>query len=129
MKQLRLSLLAMVAVAFLLACTSQQKNTGSPTGSPHTTPGRSQAQASPQSSNANAHAAGPEHAAEAAVTRINITEAQAAVSRGEAVFLDVRQPEAYKGGHIKGAIPMSEAEIASRAGTLPKDKKIITYCS
>ncbi len=127
MKQLRLSLLAMVAVAFLLGCASQQKNTGSPTASPHTTPIRSQAQASPQSS--NAHAAGPEHAAEAAVTRINITEAQAAVNRGEAVFLDVRQPEAYKGGHIKGAIPMSEAEIASRAGTLPKDKKIITYCS
>lgn len=126
MKQLSLSLVVMVAVAFLLACASQQKNTGSPTASPQTTPRRSQAQASPQSSTA---AGGHDHAAESAVARVGIMEAQAAVNQGEAVFLDVRQPEAYKGGHIKGAIPMSEAEIASRAGTLPKDKKIITYCS
>jgi len=126
MKRLRLSLVAGLAGGVLLGCVAQQKNTGSTTASPETTPTRSQAQASPQSSNATG---GHDHAAETAVARMGITEAQAVANRGEAVFLDVRQPEAYRSGHIEGAIPMPETEIVSRAGTLPKDKKIITYCS
>lgn len=127
MKQLRLSLVAALAGGVLLGCAAQQNsNTDSTTARPQTTPTRSQAQASPQSSNAPG---GHDHAAETTVARIGIMEAQAAVNRGEAVFLDVRQPEAFRLGHIKGAIPMPEAEIPSRAGTLPKDKKIITYCS
>jgi 3-mercaptopyruvate sulfurtransferase SseA len=125
MKRLRLSLVAALAGGVLLGCCAQQKNTGSTTASPATTPTRSRA--SPHSS--NAAEGGHDHAAETAVMRISITEAEAAANRGEAVFLDVRQPVAYSAGRIKGAILMPEAEIPSRAATLPKDKKIITYCS
>lgn len=127
MKRLRLSLVAALAGGVLLGCSVQQRNTGSTKASSETTPTRSQAQPSAQSS--NAPVGGHDHAAETAVTRISITEAQAAAGRGEAVFLDVRQPVAFSAGRIKGAISMPEAEIPSRAGTLPKDKKIITYCS
>ena len=127
MKRLRLSLVAGLAGGVLLGCVAQQKNTGSTTASPETTPTRSQAQASPQSSKTADE--GHDHVAETAVTRISIGEAQAAMNRSEAVFLDVRQPVAYSAGRIKGAILMPEADIPSRAATLPKDKKIITYCS
>ena len=118
MKQLILSLVAALVGALLIGCAGQQQNNISPTV------GR-QTPASPKPSNPDGH----DHAAESAVPRINVTEAEAAVKRGEAVFLDVRQTPAYTAGHIKGTITMPEAEIPSRAGTLPRDKKIITYCA
>lgn len=121
MKTLQLVLVAAIAGGVLLGCTAQQQNSNSLTVSRPTTPPR----ASLPVSNPDGH----DHAAESAVPRIGITEAQAAVNRGEAVFLDVRQPLAHSAGRIKGAILMPEAEIPSRAGSLPKDKKIITYCS
>ncbi|MBA3573320.1 MAG: rhodanese-like domain-containing protein [Pyrinomonadaceae bacterium] len=127
MKRLKLSVVAALAGSALLGCAAQQNsNSGSRTTErPGTAP--SQPQAAPQSS--NAATGGHDHAAETAVPRISIMEAEAAVKRGEAVFLDVRQAPAYNAGRIKGAILMPEAEIASRAMTLPKGKKIITYCS
>ena len=121
MKRLRLSLIAALAGGVLLGCAAQQNsNTGSKTVS-------SQTQASPPPPEADA--AGHDHAAESAVPRISIKEADVAVKRGEAVFLDVRQASAYNAGRIKGAILMPEGEIPLRARMLPKDKKIITYCS
>ncbi|HKO99322.1 MAG TPA: rhodanese-like domain-containing protein [Pyrinomonadaceae bacterium] len=125
MKQLRLWLLTILVGGVLLGCVAQQNsNSGNPTPGTQTTPARSQA--SPQSLNGPP---GHDHAAETAVARMGVTEAEAAVKQGEAVLLDVRQAPAYAAGHIKGAIFMPEAEIASRAGTLPKGKKIITYCT
>ena len=122
MKQLSLWLVTILVGGALLGCVAQQNsNSSGPTPSTQMTPTRSQA--SPQPSG------GHDHAAETAVPRIGIMEAQAAADRGEAVFLDVRQMDAFRTGHIKGAIAMPEAEIVARAGTLPKDKKIITYCS
>ena len=116
MRRSRLWILAVLLAAGLVSGCS--KNTSKPD---------SQASASRQSS--NAATTGHDHAAESAVDRVGVTEAQALVERGEAVFLDVRQSEAYSGGHIKGAVPMPEAEITSQITTLPKNKKIITYCS
>ncbi|HVF28733.1 MAG TPA: rhodanese-like domain-containing protein [Pyrinomonadaceae bacterium] len=125
MKRLKLSLLAALAGSALLGCAAQQNsNGGSRTAGPGTAP--TQPQAAPQSST---DAAGHDHAAETAVPRISIAEAEASVKRGDAVFLDVRQPPAYNAGHIKGAILIPEAAIGSRAMTLPKGKKIITYCT
>lgn len=124
MKRLKLSLLAALAGSVLLGCASQQNSN---TGSLRAETAPSQPQVTPQS--ANTAAGGHDHAAETAVPRINIAEAEATVKRGEAVFLDVRLAAAYSAGHIKGAIFMPEAEIASRAMTLPKGKKIITYCT
>ena len=121
MKTLHLLFVALITGGVLLGCTAgQQINNDSPV-SRQPTPAR----ASPPVSNTNGH----DHAAETAVPRIGVVEAQAAADRGEAVFLDVRQIDAFRTGHIKGAIAMPEAEIVARARTLPKDKKIITYCS
>ena len=63
------------------------------------------------------------------VRRITPAEAREAVEQGRAVIVDVRGEDSYKAGHIKGArwIPLND--IGARAGELPRDKMIITYCS
>jgi hypothetical protein len=125
MKQLKLWLATVLGSVVLVGCVSQQNSSsGSGTSGAQTTPARTSG--SPQSLSGPP---GHDHEAETAVPRISVTEAEAAVRQGEAVLLDVRLAPAYTAGHIKGAIAMPEPEIAARARSLPKDKKIITYCT
>jgi len=53
------------------------------------------------------------------------------VKDGEDLFiLDIRQPDVYKKGHVKGAVnlPWGSGEIADNLGKLPGDKTIYVYC-
>lgn len=63
------------------------------------------------------------------VRRITTAQARAAALKNRAVIVDVRGVDSYKAGHIRGArlIPLNELE--ARAGELPRNKMIITYCS
>ena len=61
--------------------------------------------------------------------RISVDEARQALAKGEAVLVDVRSKEAYEGSHAQGALSIPLADIGSRAGELPKNKLIITYCT
>jgi 3-mercaptopyruvate sulfurtransferase SseA len=61
--------------------------------------------------------------------RISVDEARQALAKGEAVLVDVRSKEAYEGSHAQGALSIPLAEVGSRAGELPKNKLIITYCT
>lgn len=45
------------------------------------------------------------------------------------VIVDVRTEEEAQAGAIAGAVNIPTDEIADRAGEIPKDKPIITYCS
>lgn len=63
------------------------------------------------------------------VRRITPAELQALVVKGEAIVIDVRSQDAYQRGHIKGARLIPAEQIASRAGELPRDKMIVTYCA
>ena len=63
------------------------------------------------------------------VRRITVREAQEAVAQGKAIIIDVRGEDSYKAGHIKGARWIRLDDIGSRAGKLPRNKMIITYCS
>ena len=65
----------------------------------------------------------------AAAPRISGEEARQAISTGEAVLVDVRAKESYDLEHAKGAISVPLSDLASRMGELPKDKKVITYCT
>jgi hypothetical protein len=62
--------------------------------------------------------------------RVNVEEARRLIAEGKAVIIDVRGPDSYKVSHIKDAldIPMSKLE-AGDIKDLPKDKRIIAYCS
>ena len=61
--------------------------------------------------------------------RITVEEARAAFEKGEAVFVDVRGEDAYRQGHIRGALSVPPGTAAQHAGKLPKNKLIITYCA
>src|SRR5688572_17476101 len=65
----------------------------------------------------------------AAARRISGEEARQAIAKGEAVLVDVRAKQAYEAGHAKGAISLPLSDLPARAGELPKDKLVITYCT
>ena len=46
-----------------------------------------------------------------------------------AVIIDVRTPQEYKGGHIKGSINIPVDKLSSQLSKLPKNKTIITCCA
>jgi len=61
--------------------------------------------------------------------RIPAAEARQALAKGEAVLVDVRPKAAYDASHAAGAISLPLSDLGSRAGELPKDKLVITYCT
>jgi 3-mercaptopyruvate sulfurtransferase SseA len=61
--------------------------------------------------------------------RIPVTEARQALAKGQAVLVDVRPKESYDASHAQGAISIPLSDLGSRAGELPKDKLVITYCT
>lgn len=61
--------------------------------------------------------------------RISLADAKAAFDAGTALFVDSRAEAAYKAERIKGAINIPAGTLDSKIGSLPKDKKIIVYCS
>jgi 3-mercaptopyruvate sulfurtransferase SseA len=61
--------------------------------------------------------------------RISIEETQKAIEAGTAVVVDVRDAANYRTSHIKSAKSIPLAQFDDRAGELPKDKLIITYCA
>lgn len=61
--------------------------------------------------------------------RIPVDEARQALAKGDAVLVDVRSKDAYEASHAQGALSIPLQEIGSRAGELPKNKLIITYCT
>ncbi|HEX5709564.1 MAG TPA: rhodanese-like domain-containing protein [Pyrinomonadaceae bacterium] len=63
------------------------------------------------------------------VRRVSIDEARALVERGEAVFVDVRGDDAFRNGHLPGAISIPANDVVARASELPAGKQVITYCA
>jgi len=79
---------------------------------------------------ANSAAPSPPQNAEDKMPRLSAEETKKLVADGKAVIIDVRGPDAYKISHIKGAldIPLNKIESGDFKD-LPKDKRIIAYCS
>jgi rhodanese-related sulfurtransferase len=61
--------------------------------------------------------------------RINAADARQALAQGEAVLVDVRDRASFAAQHAKGALSIPFQSLPARAGELPKDKLIITYCT
>ena len=78
---------------------------------------------------AAAPAAAPSAPTEETARRISAAEARQALAQGKAVLVDVRPKEAYDASHAQGAISLPLSDLGSRAGELPKDKLVITYCT
>ena len=63
------------------------------------------------------------------VARVTTAELEELMKQGKVVVVDVRNKDMYDRGHIRGAKLIPLNEVGERAKELPKDKKIVTYCS
>jgi phage shock protein E len=63
-------------------------------------------------------------------TNLNAANFEAALKQPNVVLVDVRTPEEYNSGHIKGAqnIDIYAPDFAERMSKLPKDATILMYC-
>ena len=68
-----------------------------------------------------------EHSDEA--PRISLADAKKDFDAGSALFVDTRPAVQFTAEHIKGSVNIPVNEIEARYRELPKDKKIIAYCS
>ena len=64
-----------------------------------------------------------------AAARISLADAKKAFDDGSAVFVDTRAEVQFKQEHVQGAINIPAEAFETRYAEVPKDKKIITYCS
>jgi rhodanese-related sulfurtransferase len=51
------------------------------------------------------------------------------LSREGVIFLDIRDEDFFKNGHIPGAVNIPLRNLATRADELPKDYEILAYCA
>lgn len=65
----------------------------------------------------------------AAAPRISASEAKALADAGRAVFIDVRDVESYRAGHIPGALQIPLQYVPGEIPWFPKDRKLIPYCT
>lgn len=61
---------------------------------------------------------------------INSSQLNQMISSGEPLFIiDVRSPDEYRAGHIPGAVNITGIELGSVLSSIPRDRKIVVYCS
>lgn len=63
------------------------------------------------------------------IGRVSVADAKAAYDTGSAVFVDVRDAQAFEQGHIAGALSFPEVDLPQRLGELNPNDWIITYCT
>jgi hypothetical protein len=63
------------------------------------------------------------------IERISIADFQRLHASGDAVLVDVRSRLVYVQAHIPGSISIPATELANSLHLLPRDKKIVTYCT
>ena len=65
----------------------------------------------------------------AEIPRVSLADARAAYDAGQAVFIDVRDANAYAAAHIPGALSIPLAVIDSQPPQVDPSTWIITYCT
>ena len=78
---------------------------------------------------ANAAPKTDEHGHTDDAKRISLADAKKEFDADNVIFIDTRAEASYKNEHIKGAINITEQTIEEKYKEIPKDKKIIAYCS
>jgi rhodanese-related sulfurtransferase len=61
--------------------------------------------------------------------RISIDEAAAFYGADDVAVVDVRRPDEYTGGHVKGAIFIPVDDVLARIEELPAEKKLLFICA
>lgn len=63
------------------------------------------------------------------VSRISPEDLKALVDRGAVTVVDVRNAEQFNAGHIPGSILLPMSRVEGELTSIPRDKKIVTYCT
>lgn len=63
------------------------------------------------------------------IRRITVEETQALLAKNDAVMVDTRSASAYETAHVKGALNITGGDLEAKLKSLPRDKKIVTYCT
>ena len=58
-----------------------------------------------------------------------VSEAEIRAANEDYYIIDTRPPEQYAKGHVRNAINIPHAQIREKLSSLPKDKKLVTYCN
>ena len=61
--------------------------------------------------------------------RLDSDEAATMLGDDSVVFVDVRRPDEYIDGHVKGALFIPVDDVLARIDELPKDKKLYFICA
>ena len=69
------------------------------------------------------------YANEGEVPRISIADAKKEYDAGSAIIVDSRPESSFTQEHIAGSINIPIGSTDDKFNTIPKDKKIILYCS
>jgi predicted sulfurtransferase len=120
--QIILSLLLTLTLAFSMLQCQKSATTGKSDAAKNN---RNVSAATPAPTAANTHA--EEHSDDA--PRISLEDAKKAFDEGNVLIIDTRAEVAYKTEHIKGAINIPADEFQTRYKEVPKNKKVIAYCS
>lgn len=59
---------------------------------------------------------------------VDVHAAKQMIDRGEAVVLDVREPDEWAAGHIRGAVHVPLSALAQARDTLPPDRLVLAVC-
>lgn len=62
------------------------------------------------------------------IPEIDVDAAAELLRRGEAVFLDVRDPASFAQAHVPGAVHATDATIEAFLADTARDAKIVVYC-
>lgn len=63
------------------------------------------------------------------ITEIDTAAARAALDSPDTIFVDVREPNEYNLGRVRGAFPLPRGTIEVRGeALLPRDKTLVVYC-
>jgi rhodanese-related sulfurtransferase len=63
------------------------------------------------------------------VPRISVDDAYQLLGRADVMFIDNRVEQVYNISHIKGAIGIPYLDFDTRYKELPRDKRLILYCT
>ena len=61
--------------------------------------------------------------------RISLDEAKAMLDSGNAIVIDVRQPDEWAAGRVAGAIHIPVDDVLARIDELPTDKDLLFICA
>jgi thiosulfate sulfurtransferase len=62
------------------------------------------------------------------IVEISPSDAKRELEAGEAVFLDIRDPQSYAAGRIPGAVALNDSNVDQFVGGADKAARLIVYC-